>query len=115
MKIDCLDSLVILALYLIIPIKALAIPTARRLVAAPSMADSPETSTIPDKLLPNVPSVLVDHAVAWAAANGLGMVINDEEGTFTSSHLPFSLLPYGEMLQSTRNNYRACAIREYQV
>lgn len=46
--------------------------------------------------LGNVPSALVEHAVAWASANGLGMVVNDDSGLFTSTHLPFSLLPYGE-------------------
>ncbi len=44
----------------------------------------------------NVPAALVEHAVAWSATNGLGMVVNDDKGLFTSTHLPFSLLPYGE-------------------
>lgn len=50
------------------------------------------------KLADDVPSVLVEHAVAWAAANGLGMVVKSDEGLFTSSHLPFSLMPYGERI-----------------
>ncbi|CAN0162262.1 unnamed protein product, partial [Phaeothamnion confervicola] len=36
---------------------------------------------------------LVDHAVAWAAVNGLGMVVKDPNGLFTTTHLPMSLLP----------------------
>lgn len=44
----------------------------------------------------DVPSALAEHAVAWASTNGLGMVVNDDNGLFTSTHLPFSLLPYGE-------------------
>ncbi|CAM9642621.1 unnamed protein product, partial [Ectocarpus fasciculatus] len=42
----------------------------------------------------DVPRALLEHAVAWSATNGLGMVVNDEKGLFTSTHLPFSLLPY---------------------
>lgn len=44
----------------------------------------------------DVPCALLEHAVAWSATNGLGMVVNDEKDLFTSTHLPFSLLPYGE-------------------
>lgn len=44
----------------------------------------------------DVPTELVDHAIAWAASNGLGMIVNDDSGLFTSTHLPFSLFPYGE-------------------
>ena len=46
----------------------------------------------------DVPTALLEHAVAWSATNGLGMVVKDDKGLFTSTHLPFSLLPYGEML-----------------
>ncbi|CAN0396631.1 unnamed protein product [Ectocarpus sp. 12 AP-2014] len=42
----------------------------------------------------DVPRALLEHAVAWSATNGLGMVVNDDKGLFTSTHLPFSLLPY---------------------
>lgn len=45
----------------------------------------------------DVPAALLEHAVAWSATNGLGMVVKDDKGLFTSTHLPFSLLPYGEI------------------
>lgn len=53
-------------------------------------------ASTPSKAKPSdeVPTALVEHAVAWAATNGLGMVVNEDTGLFTSTHLPFSLLPY---------------------
>lgn len=64
----------------------------------PRMSNSQSDTSTHERPPTNaVPGTLVDHAVAWAAANGLGMVVNNVEGVFTSTHLPFSLLPYGEM------------------
>ncbi|CAN0033391.1 unnamed protein product, partial [Choristocarpus tenellus] len=37
---------------------------------------------------------VVEHAVAWSSTQGLGMVVKDKDDLFTSTHLPFSLLPY---------------------
>lgn len=51
----------------------------------------------------NVPGKLVEHAVAWASANGLSMVVREESGLFTSTHLPFSLLPYGAFIFFVRS------------
>lgn len=59
------------------------------------MASSPKKAKTSDQ---DVPAALLEHAVAWSATNGLGMVVNDDKGLFTSTHLPFSLLPYGEIL-----------------
>eukprot|EP00752_Nemacystus_decipiens_P011437 g10157.t1 len=55
------------------------------------MASSPKKAKTTDE---DVPAALLDHAVAWSATNGLGMVVKDDNGLFTSTHLPFSLLPY---------------------
>lgn len=41
-------------------------------------------------------TTLAEHAVAWASAHGMGVEVKDNSGLFTSSHIPFSLLPYGE-------------------
>lgn len=60
------------------------------------MASSPKKAKTGDDQ--DVPDALLEHAVAWSATNGLGMVVNDDNGLFTSTHLPFSLLPYGELL-----------------
>lgn len=62
--------------------------------AAASMASAPKKAKSSSD--GEVPVALVEHAVAWTATNGLGMVVNDDKGLFTSTHLPFSLLPYGE-------------------
>lgn len=62
--------------------------------AAASMASAPKKAKPSNDEA--VPVALVEHAVAWTATNGLGMVVNDDKGLFTSTHLPFSLLPYGE-------------------
>lgn len=59
------------------------------------MASSPKKAKTSDE---DVPAALLEHAVAWSATNGLGMVVKDDKGLFTSTHLPFSLLPYGEVL-----------------
>lgn len=61
---------------------------------APGMASTSKKAKPSD----DVPSALVEHAVAWASTNGLGMVVNNDKGLFTSTHLPFSLLPYGEVI-----------------
>lgn len=58
-------------------------------IVAPQMASNPPHSS-------EVHTTLVDHAVAWATANGMGMMVNDEGGLVTCTHVPFSLLPYGE-------------------
>lgn len=65
--------------------------------ASKEAAASAKRSTGDSELGNNVPGALVEHAVAWASANGLGMVVNDDSGLFTGTHLPFSLLPYGEL------------------
>lgn len=78
-------------------IKGFVISVAGR-ESIPGMSNSQsDTSTLERPPTNAVPRTLIDHAVAWAAANGLGMVVNNVEGIFTSTHLPFSLLPYGEI------------------
>ena len=78
------------------PIEGFSIRAATPSTAAatPGMA----STTSKTKRSDEVPSALVEHAVAWAATNGLGMVVNEDTGLFTSTHVPFSLLPYGEFL-----------------
>lgn len=61
-----------------------------------SILTSQMASTKPSSPTADVPTNLVDHAVAWATANGLGMMVNDENGLLTTTHAPFSLLPYGK-------------------
>lgn len=74
------------------------IPPTRAPHRAPDMSAANQQ---PSKSSDDVPSALVEHAVAWAATNGLGMVVNDDKDLYTSTHLPFSLLPYGECLPSS--------------
>lgn len=38
-------------------------------------------------------SVLSDNAVGWSSANGLAVGVKNPEGLFTTTHLPFCLLP----------------------
>lgn len=78
--------------------------------ATKNMASAPKTKAKPSS--DAVPGALVEHAVAWASANGLGMVVNDDEGLFTSTHLPFSLLPSCKMLRPFASAYlNACTPR----
>lgn len=78
--------------------------------ATRNMASASKTKAEPSS--DAVPGALVEHAVAWASANGLGMVVNDDEGLFTSTHLPFSLLPSGKMLRPLASAYlTACPQR----
>lgn len=71
-------------------------------VATRNMASTPVKKAEPSS--DAVPGALVEHAVAWASANGLGMVVNDDEGLFTSTHLPFSLLPSGKCFASSASS-----------
>lgn len=72
-------------------IRGFSIAASSRQMESNSAAKAPTRPTSDD-----VPEALVEHAVAWASANGLGMVVKEERGLFTSTHLPFSLLPYGK-------------------
>jgi Eukaryotic glutathione synthase, ATP binding domain len=38
-------------------------------------------------------AALTEHALGWASAKGLAVRVNDPNGLFTTTHLPFSLLP----------------------
>jgi Eukaryotic glutathione synthase, ATP binding domain len=38
-------------------------------------------------------AALTEHALGWASAKGLAVGVNDPSGLFTTTHLPFSLLP----------------------
>lgn len=95
-----LGPCLLLAFCVLPGIEGFSVPLAAGTAKTPSMASMPKSKAAkPD----DVPAALVEHAVAWASANGLGMVVNDKDkGLFTSTHLPFSLLPYGERLYVAR-------------
>lgn len=81
--------------------------------ATRNMASAPKTKA--ELSSDAVPGALVEHAVAWASANGLGMVVNDDEGLFTSTHLPFSLLPSGKILRPFVSAYLTACPHEAAV
>jgi len=61
--------------------------------ALPSHTHTLPSQDLSSKRASAAAAALTEHALGWASANGLSVGVVDPAGLFTTTHLPFSLMP----------------------